>query len=130
MQQARGNLGRHDRGLNHSSQPCPEQRRPRRANVATALSILLALALIVIAVRANVKWLTCLWMVLGGLGLQGGTNLLALAVAKPALQRRPWAVFVVSLLWPVVPVAIALYMAGMFTLIIKAIRAGWSAVVG
>jgi hypothetical protein len=92
--------------------------------------MLLAVVLVVIAIRANVSCLTALWVLLGGLALQGGSNLIGLAVAKPALQRKPWAVFVIRRLWPVVPVAISLYIAAVFTLIIQGCRAGCSRFTG
>ena len=102
----------------------------RLANWATAFSMLLALVLVIIAVRADVSLLMALLMLLVGLALQGGSNLLGLAVAKPALQRKPWAIFVMRFLWPLVPVALSLYMAGVFTLIIQGCRAGFSSLSG
>lgn len=92
--------------------------------------MLFAVMLVIIALRADVSWLAALWMLLGGFALHGGSNLLCLAVAKPALQRKPWAVFVIRCLWPLVPVAISLYMAGGVTLIIQGCRAGLSGLFG
>ena len=51
--------------------------------------MLLALVLVIIAVRADVSLLTALWMLLGGLALQGGSNLLGLAVAS-RIPLRPF----------------------------------------
>tara|TARA_B100000809_G_C15004676_1_gene482770 strand:+ start:465 stop:794 length:330 start_codon:yes stop_codon:yes gene_type:complete len=100
----------------------------RRANILTGCSMLECLVFVVIAVRYSVSWLTCLWMVLGGLGLISGSNLLCLAILKPTLARRPWAVAIVRFLQPVPGIAIALYMAGVFTLIIKVAKSCYSAV--
>lgn len=101
-----------------------------RANIATCFSILLAIALVIVAVLLNVRWLTCLWMILGGLGIHGGTNLIGLAIVRPALQRKPWAVLVIRALWPVIPIGLSLYVAGVLILIIKGLKAGFAAMLG
>lgn len=94
-------------------------------NRATAFSMLLAFVLVVIAVWADIKCSTAFCAVLGGLALQICHNLLGLVIAKPALQGKAWAFVILHiLLWPIVPIAVALYAAGFFALIIQACRAG------
>ena len=100
----------------------------RRANRATALSMLLSAGFVVVAVVADATWLTAILMVLAGLTLLVLNNLLGIAVFQPALRGSVWTIWIVRMLWPSVPVSGAIYMAGVFTLIIKAGVAGWSAI--
>ena len=107
------------------------QEEDRRANRATAFSMMLAVVLVVVAVSADAKWSTALWMIVAGLAPYVSNNLICLAVAKQAFLGAPWAVLLIRyVLWPLVPIGVALYLAGIFTLIIIGLKAGWSTVFG
>ncbi len=100
-----------------SSEDSPE------AHGAARLTILLAVGWVVIAVGADVTLLTALGMLVGGLLLQGASNVLASAVLNPALQGESWALAIMSLLRPLVVVGMSLYLAGPVTLVVQGSRA-------
>lgn len=103
----------------------------RRANVATGYSMFISFVLVVFALWYGISWMTCVWMVVAGLAIHLLTNLMTLAVLKPALQGNTSVKFLVKrLLWPLVPLGIAVYMAGILTLIIKGIIAAYLAIFG
>lgn len=107
----------------------PEQ--DQRANTATGISMFISFVLIIVALWQGVSWMTCVWMIVTGLGIQLLTNLLTLSVLKPAIQGNTGAkILVKRLLWPLVPLGIALYMAGILTLIIKGIIAAYLSIFG
>ena len=90
--------------------------------------MLLSIALVIIAIWLNIRWAICFWMILGGLAIHCIISLIALAIAKCVLQRKVWAIIVVTFLRFLPPVGIAVYMAGLLTLIIKGLKAGFSAI--
>ena len=93
--------------------------------------MLLAIAFVVVALWMKVRWSTCLWMVLGGVGIYGASELICLGILKSILKGRQWAIdLVVWILWPLAPIAIAIYAAGIFTLLIKGLIAGYAALFG
>jgi len=98
----------------------PEQ--DQRANRATCFSMLLSLAFVVVAVSFNLSWQDAILMIIGGLILQGCSNLICLPLIKPALEQKTWATVTIKLMQPLVPIAMAVYIAGFFTLIIQAFR--------
>lgn len=98
----------------------PEQNR--EANRATCFSMLLSFAFVVTAVALNVSWQYAIGMILGGLILYGGSNIICLPLVKPALEQRPWAILTIKWLQPLVSIALAISMAGYITLIIQLIR--------
>ena len=106
----------------------PEQNQ--RANRATCFSMLLSAAFVVLAVSMNLSWKDAILMILGGLLLQGCSNLICIPLVKPALERKHWATAIIKLMQPVVPIAMAIYMAGVFTLIIQLSRIGISKILG
>ena len=72
-----------------------------RADRATCFSMLLAIAFVVVALWMKVRWSTCLWMVLGGVGIYGASELICLGILKSILKGRQWAIdLVVWILWP------------------------------
>jgi hypothetical protein len=94
----------------------------QRANRATAFSMLLAFVLVIYLVWTNVSLWTALGMMIAGFALQGASNLMCLAIAKAIIHRRPWALLIIRFLWPLVPVAIGIAMAGYITLFIQGCR--------
>jgi len=66
----------------------------------------------------DIRWAICFWMILGGLAIHCIINLIARAIAKCVLQRKVWAIIVITFLRFLVPVGIAVYTAGTFTLVI------------
>jgi len=95
-----------------------------RANITTSFSMLLSVALVIVAIWLNIRWIMCLWMFLGGLAIHCGTSRISLAIAKFILRRQTWAIIFIEFLSFLVPVGIALYMAGLLALAIKALKAG------
>jgi hypothetical protein len=88
--------------------------------------MLLSIALAIIAIWLNIRWAICFWMILGGLAIHCIINLIARAIAKCALQRKVWAIIVITFLYFLIPVGIAVYVAGLLTLVIKGLRAFFS----
>jgi len=64
----------------------------RQANVLTGLSIPLSIALVIIAIWLNIKWAMCFWMILAGIIIHCGINLIGLAIVRPVLQNFFWAI--------------------------------------
>ncbi len=90
--------------------------------------MLLSIALVIIAIWLNIRWAICFWMILGGFAIYCIISLIALAIAKCVLQRKVRAIIVITFLRFLVPVGIAVYVAGLLTLIIKGLKAGFSAI--
>ena len=90
--------------------------------------MLLSIALVSIAIWLNIRWAICFWMILGGLAIHCIINLIARAIAKCVLQRKVWAIIVITFLYFLIPVGIAVYAAGLLTLVIKVLKAGFSAI--
>jgi hypothetical protein len=88
--------------------------------------MLLSIAFAIIAIWLNIRWAICFWMILGGLVFHCVINLIALAITKCVLQRKVWAIIVIKFLIFLIPVGITVYVAGMFTLVIKGLRAFFS----
>ncbi|MBA7662579.1 hypothetical protein ES703_70608 [subsurface metagenome] len=90
--------------------------------------MLLSIALVIIAIWLNIRWAICFWMILGGFARYCIISLIALAIAKCVLQKKVWAIIVITFLYFLIPVGIAVYVAGLLTLVIKVLKAGFSAI--
>ena len=79
----------------------------------------------------SAKWLTAVWMILGGLALHASNNIICLTIAKPLFRGDKWAIQLVrGILWPLVPIGIAIYVGGILLLIISGLKAIWAAIFG
>jgi len=90
--------------------------------------MLLSIALVIIAIWLNIRWAICFWMILGGFAIYFGTNLIGLALVKPLCKGKIWPIAVAAFLVYLGPISIAVYVAGLLTLVIKVLKAGFSAI--
>jgi len=102
-----------------------------RANMATAVSICICITLIILGVRSGATWSTYIKMCLAGLGMLGGSNLIARLIIKKSVYNQRWAIMLVRFfLRPLVPLGLAFYMAGGMMLMAKGVRAAFMAIFG
>ncbi|GEM_PF-4231710 len=119
--------------------PSPPEPKPRvmsdlrmtrmiehEADKATAISMLFSIIFTIVAFRLNFGWLNSLYMVLIGMGSYILSNLIALVLLRPVRDRKIWALLVMELFYHLLPFSVALYFAGIFVLITKAVIAAFS----
>jgi hypothetical protein len=102
-----------------------------RGNGATCLWILLAIVAFAVLLILKVPLiLTGLCLSLGGLAGIALTNLIGRLVLRPALERRGWAMGIIYMLLPIVPVSISAHVTGILLLATKGILVLWNAIFG
>lgn len=103
----------------------------RRANTATALSMVAAIAIVIVVFVAGASSMkTGLLLIGGGLSTQLFTNLFARFLIVPIQRREAWAYPVLTVTMIVGLLAISSCHAGVFVLMASAVRWVWHAVLG
>ena len=98
----------------------------RRANYWTAWSVLAAMGFVIGAFLVDYSLVASgLVLLITGIVAQVGTSLLGFALLRPAIRRQPWALIILIISAPVVSIAVAAYVAGVFVLFIAAVKSVW-----